>query len=72
MKPYEPAADTDYGRAQRARQFMIYVHSKLMIGNSLPLLKSHAINCLSTDKTCVNPSQPTYGQYALLEFGLHS
>lgn len=33
---YEPAErpdpDTDYMRAQEARRFMIYVHSKMMIG----------------------------------------
>lgn len=28
-----PEPDTDYFRAQQARRFMIYVHSKLMIGN---------------------------------------
>ncbi|KAL7150893.1 hypothetical protein ABFS83_05G144800 [Erythranthe nasuta] len=27
----KPAPDTDYGRAQKSRRFMIYVHSKMMI-----------------------------------------
>ncbi|KAH6774152.1 phospholipase D alpha 1 [Perilla frutescens var. hirtella] len=29
--PEQPAPDTDYSRAQQARRFMIYVHSKMMI-----------------------------------------
>ena len=28
----QPEADTDYSRAQEARRFMIYVHTKMMIG----------------------------------------
>lgn len=30
--PEKPNPDSDYGRAQQARRFMIYVHSKMMIG----------------------------------------
>lgn len=30
-----PEPDSDYSRAQEARRFMIYVHAKMMIGNSL-------------------------------------
>lgn len=29
----EPEANSDYHRAQKSRRFMIYVHSKMMIGN---------------------------------------
>ncbi|KAG0491047.1 hypothetical protein HPP92_007910 [Vanilla planifolia] len=29
--PEQPEADSDYGRAQQARRFMIYVHAKMMI-----------------------------------------
>lgn len=31
--PEHPDPDTDYSRAQQSRRFMIYVHSKMMIGN---------------------------------------
>ncbi|MQL87994.1 hypothetical protein Taro_020544 [Colocasia esculenta] len=31
----EPEPDTDYSRAQQARRFMIYVHTKMMIAHSL-------------------------------------
>lgn len=31
--PEHPEPDTDYSRAQQARRFMIYVHSKMMIGD---------------------------------------
>ena len=30
----QPDADSDYVRAQQNRRFMIYVHSKIMIGKS--------------------------------------
>ena len=33
--PERPDPDTDYIRAQEARRFMIYVHAKMMIGNSV-------------------------------------
>lgn len=32
VPPETPEPDTDYKRAQQARRFMIYVHSKMMIG----------------------------------------
>lgn len=31
--PEKPDPDTDYSRAQQSRRFMIYVHSKMMIGD---------------------------------------
>lgn len=31
----KPAEGSDYLRAQKSRRFMIYVHSKMMIGKSL-------------------------------------
>ena len=34
----QPEPDTDYSRAQEARRFMIYVHTKMMIGTELILL----------------------------------
>lgn len=33
VPPEQPGPDTDYSRAQQSRRFMIYVHSKMMIGN---------------------------------------
>lgn len=36
----QPEPDTDYYRAQQARRFMIYVHTKMMIGKQL-LKSSH-------------------------------
>jgi len=33
-----PEPDTDYIRAQEARRFMIYVHTKMMIGNESVVL----------------------------------
>ena len=42
-----PEPDTDYIRAQQARRFMIYVHSKMMIGKSNQLV-NYNIFCFLT------------------------
>lgn len=45
----KPDPDSDYSRAQQARRFMIYVHSKMMIGKFLKsLLISIIIHLLSS------------------------
>ncbi|KAG2284155.1 hypothetical protein Bca52824_055375 [Brassica carinata] len=41
--PEKPAANSDYARAQESRRFMIYVHSKMMIGKSKSTLHDKEI-----------------------------
>lgn len=45
IPPERPEPDTDYSRAQHSRRFMIYVHSKMMIGKIF-LFEYHNINSL--------------------------
>lgn len=45
----QPEPDTDYSRAQEARRFMIYVHTKMMIVDEYIIIGSANINQRSMD-----------------------
>lgn len=47
----KPEPDSDYGRAQNSRRFMIYVHSKMMIGkrsNTIYLTIEYRVHTIIT------------------------